>query len=128
MAAPPSHEEEYLITIRAHQVLRLVTPMELQETLDQVIEELPLELVDYAFERHGRYRQLHAHAVVVPTARFRYRGHTSRRGLRIHWLRVTDPKSYARIRRYVRKHVRSKYIQLQDELAEQFRHTYAFDD
>ncbi len=121
-----THEEEYLLTIRAHQVLRYVTPNELTETLQEVVEDLPLELVDYAFERHGRYRQLHAHAVVIPTAPFLYRGHTSRRGLRIHWLKVTNPTAFRRIRRYVRKSVRDKYVQEEINLANYYAHHYGF--
>ncbi len=105
--------EDYLVTVRAHNVLRLVTPMKLGETFQHIVDTLPLEVVDVAYERHGRYRQLHAHALVRANARFRYRGHTQRRGLRIHWIKIYNPDDLERVKRYVRKYVRNIYEQEQ---------------
>lgn len=90
----------YLITICKHQVKDYVTNDELREVKLALMKELE-SFQYYCIERHGKYKQLHAHGLMVLDRSIKYGLYTRYNGFRIHFKQIT---SFYNTIKYIFKH------------------------
>lgn len=100
----------YLMTIRKHRVKEYVSFGDLQHILDTLIHYDVL-VDDHCFESHGKYKQLHCHALVRITSNQKVDPQfitNQYEGFIIHFKRIRAGrfwlKHFQRAREYVHKH------------------------
>lgn len=117
------HTIPYLITIRKHQTKDYVSMAELEEVKGGLSNTVGT-LEYYAVERHGRYKQLHAHGIILLPRTTRYGLYTKYNNFRIHYQRI---ESYIGAIKYIFKHYNKySHTQLDTELSNYFAYHYAF--
>lgn len=116
----------YLVTLRRHQVKDYVD----YEHLDNIINGLDkqfFDIKDYCLERHGKYKQLHAHLIVKVNKGFRYKRHVKAvKGYIMHFKAITT--SLRNVSAYIHKHCKNhSHEQLeQTRYCNYYSHHYGF--
>lgn len=79
----------YLLTIHKSQKLTYVET-ELLDALLDVLDMHFVEVLASCLEFHGKYQQLHAHALIRANKYFKYSNLTKIAGCQLHWQRISD--------------------------------------
>ncbi len=77
----------YMVTIHKSKVKDYVSEEELREIL-RILFSKDIKILDYTFECHGVYRQLHCHAIVMLPNDTWYSSKV--KGYRLYWKKVFD--------------------------------------
>lgn len=124
----------YLLTIRKHRVLEFCSTGELVAVLDS-LRNYDIDTRTYCLESHGKYKQLHCHALVHTTQRFinfkwlneQYKEH----GLILHLEKVKNrTDDIRRVEGYIHKHCdnhSTEQIQ-QTHWCNWYKYHYGFND
>ncbi len=94
----------YMVTIHKSRVKDYVSEEDLIEILKCL--STGCDIIEYAFEMHGVYRQLHCHAIVMLPKDTWYSSKI--RGFRLYWSKLYD---YKKTLLYVQKNASNKYLQ-----------------
>lgn len=109
----------YLLTIRKHQVKDYVT----EETLNRHLKYYNVK--DYCYEAHGKYKQLHVHAIVEIDTIDVKEHKVSHKGF-LHHIKIINSKPHLlACIHYLYKHNPNQEYVNQTRLANYFRHHYA---
>ncbi len=83
-----------------------------------------VDLKDYGIEYHGRYKQLHAHAIVKTIPSFMYGRHTKINGFRCQWQEITT--NLPKVCEYIHKHNPDMEYVYQTEYTNYYHYHYGF--
>jgi len=96
-----------MITICLPQKLNFVSESELRSVMSYLSEHEHYCFIDYTFEAHSKYRQLHCHAICkIPQKRLLYKY----AGFRIFYSKIYD---YRGAMQYLYKYASNRYLQEQ---------------
>lgn len=112
----------WLVTLRKHNVKDYVD-YEYLNAIVQVLDKHFFDIKDYCLERHGKYKQLHAHMIVKTSTKFQYRQHVNAvNGFIMHFKPIDS--NLLNASRYIHKHCNGHC----DEMLEQTKYTnyYAY--
>ncbi len=100
----------YLITTNHYNKKAYIDEVDLR-SIKQLLESYNVYFDDYVFEWHGKYRQLHMHAIVKFSGR--YKPLTKFESFRIHWAPARSAQDLKEFRRYLTKQVYNRWMQEQ---------------
>lgn len=116
----------YLVTLAKHRVKEYVDYYYL-ESIIKSLDKQCFNIIDYCLERHGTYKQLHAHFIVQVNKHFRYKSHVNMvSGFIMQFEPILTPLN--RPRQYIHKHCQGhseEYI-IDTHLSNYFNNHYAF--
>lgn len=93
----------YLVTLARHQVKDFVDHDYLKDIIRN-LDKQHFDIKHYALERHGKYKQLHAHMLVKVNKYFKYQSYVKAvDGFIMHFRKIT--KSLKNVIKYIYKHI-----------------------
>ncbi len=116
----------WLVTLRKHRVKEYVD-YDILEGIVKSLDKHFFNIVDYCLERHGRYKQLHAHMIVRTNDKFTYKAHVNDvHGYILHFKAIND--NLLNASRYIHKHCNNHCDEMlqQIQLTNYYAYHYGF--